>query len=136
MSIDSSRFVSSSSCVSTWYSCSRSGSFAYPGGNRRSRPSVSSLTSRSRSCPVRFEISSRSSSLMRNWNVPSCVRRTMRFAIRGALLVVLHGCPEAVFVQPEHVELGLLPGAVRDDGATLVMHVEHELRGLLARVAE
>src|SRR5437660_7003590 len=50
--------------------------------------------------------------------------------------VVLHRGPQAVLVEAEDVELGLLPGPARHHRLALVVDVEHELGGLLAAVAE
>ena len=50
--------------------------------------------------------------------------------------ILLHGRPQAMLVEAEDVELGLLAGSVGDDGAALVVHVEHQPLGLLVRVAE
>jgi heme o synthase len=49
---------------------------------------------------------------------------------------VLHRGPQAVLVQAEHVHLGLFAAAVGHHGASLLVHVEHQLGRLLERVAE
>src|SRR5947209_2129434 len=55
---------------------------------------------------------------------------------RAGSAVVLHGRPEAMLVQPEHVQLGLLACPVRDNGLPLVVHVQHQGPGLLLAVTE
>src|SRR5690606_18751735 len=52
------------------------------------------------------------------------------------LLVVLHGGPQPVFVQPEHIGLGLLAGARGDHRPALLVHVEHQELSLVLRVPE
>src|SRR5438132_6514776 len=48
----------------------------------------------------------------------------------------LHGGPQAVMMEPVHVELGLLAAATGYDGLAPVVHVHHELRGFLLAVSE
>src|SRR4051794_29661130 len=59
-----------------------------------------------------------------------------RFAISRASIAVLHGGPQPVLVETEHVELGPLAVAARDHRPSLLVHVEHELGGLLVAVPE
>src|SRR3954447_1745147 len=51
-------------------------------------------------------------------------------------LVVLHGCPESVRVQPRHVVLAAFSGAARHDGLALVVHLQHQRVRLRLRVTE
>src|SRR6202047_3403828 len=52
------------------------------------------------------------------------------------LVIVLHGGPQAVAVQDFDVVLHGLPGPGGDHRLALVVHVEHQLGGLLLRIAE
>src|SRR6266566_4964069 len=61
--------------------------------------------------------------------------RPERFHV-GWLLVLLHRGPQAVAVQYLDVVLHRFPGPGGDHRLALVVHVEHQLGGLLLRVAE
>src|SRR5439155_3696074 len=64
------------------------------------------------------------------------VARPLHLAVEHALLVVLHGGPQPVLVQSEHIELRLLPRAVGHDCPAFVVYIEHQLRRLLLAVPE
>src|SRR4051794_13812786 len=141
MSTCASRLVTRSSPTSARYSASCSGSCAYATGNSRLNPGSADASpwSAARSCGRISCSIRRSSSGSFTSKRPSRSRRTPRtfLAISPEPSgVVLHGRPEAVLVQPEHVELALLARAARHDGSTLLVHVEHQLRRLLEAVAE
>src|ERR1700712_5210899 len=54
----------------------------------------------------------------------------------GPSLIVLHRGPEPVLVEAKNIYLALFSGAVGHDGPAFVVHIEHQLLGLLLGVAE
>src|SRR4029078_13330007 len=57
-------------------------------------------------------------------------------SVRAARSILAQGCPEAVRVEAGDVVLGLLARPAHDNGLSLLVYLEHELRGLREAVAE
>ena len=142
VSIEVVREATSSSCMKRRYSASFSGSSGKAvGKSRRTRGSSGGAVISSRSCGRRWR--SEVALLGRELDAvgagpgplhpPAPQHRPSR---RSPSLIVLHRGPQPVLVEAEDVELGLLPRPVRHHRPTLVVHVEHEVGGLLLRVPE
>src|SRR5687768_2105457 len=129
----SSRRSRRSGAISRRYSCSISSSSEAGGNSRRSDGSSGVSWSSSRNCSGSERRRSRSSASSRIRTPPSRVRSMRR---RTPSDVLLHGGPQPVLVEAEHVHLRPLPGTGGHHGPALVVHVEHELGGFLAAVAE
>src|SRR5687767_13386024 len=128
----SSRRSRRSSPMKRRYSVSISSSSEAGGNSRRNDGSSGVSFSSSCNCDGNVRSRSRSSLSSRSLKLPSRLRSTLRRTSE----VLLHRRPQAVLMEPEHVELGALPGTRRHHRPALVVDVEHELGRLLLAVAE
>src|SRR5580658_9682857 len=97
---------------------------------------LSSAATRVITWPTRLRNSDASAAASQARTPPPRVDRNGSTLLAWPLLVLAHGRPQAVAVQHLDVVLHRLPGPGGDHRLALVVHVEHQLGGLLLRVPE
>src|SRR4051794_2281281 len=133
----SSRYAEGSSRASTGSSGGSLGPVKFSiasSGSASLSTTARSLRSSSTSWPARLRRRSASKAVKVATAPPP--RMPPKPRCRRSPIRALHRGPEAVLVHGPHVALHLLAAAGRDHRAAVLVHLQHQLLGLLARVAE